>query len=273
MKRLVDSFNEYFEVVHADSDALRELVFRLRYQVYCVETKFEDASTFPDELERDAYDVHADHTLLIHRATGWIAGTVRLALVNGQDVNAPFPAEVDYPGLFSLEQVSGYTFDRANTAEVSRFAVSKEFRKRHAEYLSPTGTSPDPDYDRRRTRRENDDQLDKPDLGGRRSVDDERKVVPHITLGLIQGLVNMSVANNVDYWCAAMEPTLLRLLARVGIRFHHIGPLIDFHGKRQPCIVSLEQLLDKVYETRDDVWEVLTNRGAIYPRYHVQESP
>ena len=49
-------FGHYFEIIRADTDALREEVFRLRYQAYCVETKFENSANFRDPLEKDAFE-------------------------------------------------------------------------------------------------------------------------------------------------------------------------------------------------------------------------
>ena len=42
-ERLIDSYNRYFEVVRASTPELMEEVFRLRYQVYCIEHNFEKA--------------------------------------------------------------------------------------------------------------------------------------------------------------------------------------------------------------------------------------
>jgi N-acyl amino acid synthase of PEP-CTERM/exosortase system len=58
-----------------------------------------------------------------------------------------------------------------------------------------------------------------------------------------------------------MEPTLLRLLTRLGIHFDPIGPVIDYHGRRQPCFIPLETLLPRVKRERPDVWGVITRGG------------
>jgi N-acyl-L-homoserine lactone synthetase len=268
MTDLLEAFQRYFEVVLVSTDALREQVFRLRYQVYCVETRFEDAAHFPDEMERDAFDSQSVHALLRHRATGWWAGTVRLVLPASADPERRFPVEESCGPVFAPERLGNLRLPRETTAEVSRFAVSKEFRRRHAEYLSPTGVSADMDYDRRVYSRRGEGEAGgerrRPRSPDRRTHDEERKVVPHITLGLIQGLVTMSAEHAVSHWCAAMEPTLLRLLTRLGIYFQHVGPLVEYHGKRQPCIADLGSLLLGVRRQRRDVWNVLTLCGNLW---------
>lgn len=45
---LYDAYNKYFKVIRADSPELLDEVFRLRYQVYCIEHKFENQHDFPD---------------------------------------------------------------------------------------------------------------------------------------------------------------------------------------------------------------------------------
>jgi len=269
MRDLLDAFSRYFEVILVDSDELREQVFRLRYQVYCVETRFEDESAFPDEMERDAYDAKSAHTLLRHRDTGWWAGTVRLVIPTAASVYEALPVELSCGNVFATEKLGSVKMPREITGEVSRFAVSKEFRRRHKEYLSPSGISENTNYDRRVFKVPDKDAADgehsERKTSDRRTIDEERAVVPHITLGLIQGLVGMSANNGVSHWAAAMEPTLLRLLTRLGIYFEHIGDTVEYHGKRQPCIADLDQLLARVKAERPDVWSVLTLDGTHLP--------
>jgi hypothetical protein len=62
-----------------------------------------------------------------------------------------------------------------------------------------------------------------------------------------------------------MEPGLLRLLSRFGIHFAPLGPLVEYHGIRQPCIAEIRELIARVEEERPDVWEVITDRGACLP--------
>ena len=98
-----------------------------------------------------------------------------------------------------------------------------------------------------------------------------------MTLGLIEGLVRMSIELGIDYWCAVMEPILLRLLSRLGIHFENIGPRVDYHGMRQPCYQRLDRFLERVRAERPDVWEVLTDQGrhwtALQKRWSLASGP
>ena len=233
-------YRQYFDtIIVGDSDCeLRDEVFRLRYQVYCVENPFEDADDNPDGLEQDAFDARGVHCLLLHKRSRAWAGAVRLILPNGDDLAHSFALQdvctdplISDPKRFPVLQM----------AEVSRFCISKEFRKRQGDWLYPESNDPE---DRA----------------------DERRVVPNMNLGLIEGLVQMSLDHGVLYWCAVMERPLLRLLARLGIHFEHIGPLVDYHGRRQPCVIKLDTMLRQVREERPDVWEILTDGGRHWDR-------
>lgn len=245
--RLVDIYERWFQCTLANTPELRREAFRLRYQVYCVENPFEDPARNPNEEETDEDDTHAAHALLIHRPSGVVAGTVRLVL--------PRPDALD--DSFALQRVchepmlrNHRQFPVLRMGEVSRFSISKNFRKRRGDGLYPNMHDPEP-----------------------RNAVEERRVIPHMTLGLIESLVRMSVQHRITYWCAVMEPTLLRLLSRLGIYFDPIGPLVDYHGRRQPCYIKVSTLLARVARERPDVWEVLTDRGRHWDALLQLETP
>ena len=243
-ERLVDAYNKYFEVrlVDDDPDLLQE-AYRLRYHVYCVEHAFEDPARFPDGLEVDEFDTRSLHSLLVHRPSGVIAGTVRLILPDADDPMGSLPIDLvcSEPALKDPSQVP-----RARMGEVSRFAVSRSFRRRVGEAGSPTAVT--------------DESLAAMEAAQRDMAD--RRLAPHITLGLIESLVSMSVRSGTTHWCSVMERALLRLLSRIGIYFENLGPEVEYHGRRQPCFSELSLLLARVREERLDVWEVLTREGT-----------
>jgi N-acyl amino acid synthase of PEP-CTERM/exosortase system len=234
---LAEFYWNWFDARIADTVELIDAAFRLRYRVYCVENPFEDPAANPDGRETDEHDHHAAHGLLIYRPTGAPAGTVRLVL--------PIPDDLDRS--FALQRVCSHPLlrDRARfpierMAEISRFCISKEFRRRLGDGSCVGGELED---------------------GMKMSTYDERRVLPHLSLGLIESLVRMSVDHGITHWCAVMEPTLLRLLTRLGIHFEPIGPLVEYHGRRQPCYIPLEVLLPRVQRERPDVWDVITRGG------------
>src|SRR5215469_3131032 len=211
---LVDLYNAIFEAVPADDAALRDECFRIRYQVYCLERSFEDPSAKPDRREIDEYDVSSRHGLLRYRKTGAPVGTIRVVLPDlARGVGALPMYRVCAANGISLERLPPLE----RTTEISRFAISKEFRQRAGD--ESYGRAYDPE-----------------ELDGRR-------VIPHMTLGLMGLAVRASRAAGADYICAIMEPTLIRLLGRVGIEWQPVGPLVEYHGLRQPSVARLGDLL------------------------------
>jgi len=105
---------------------LAEAAHALRYQVYCLERRFENADEHSTGLEIDQFDKHAVQGLLFHRPTDRAIGTVRLIL----------PDHRVEGGLPIAQLLADNNIDLANfvsvadAVEVSRFAISKEFRRR-----------------------------------------------------------------------------------------------------------------------------------------------
>jgi len=233
--RLIDVFSNYFEIIPANTPQLLDAVYQLRYQVYCVETGFEDPKLYPQQLEMDEFDRYSVHSLLRHRQTGIYAGTVRLILPR-MDIEKCFPIHqvTKHPLYLDHEQ-----FPRATVAEISRIAISKEFRKRLGEFSSPSAISQASEI-----------------IDSR----DERRIIPHIVLGLVAGLVRMSVENGIKHWFCVVEQPLLRLFYRYGLRLIPCGHLIEYHGKRQPCYTHLNQLLETVHKEQPSIWELITDK-------------
>src|SRR5438067_13918716 len=83
-------YRENFEVVRASTPSLLDQVYRLRYQVYCVENDYEHPGRQAEGRETDIYDDRSVHALLIHRRSDAVTGTVRVILP-GKDREPPLP--------------------------------------------------------------------------------------------------------------------------------------------------------------------------------------
>lgn len=235
--RLVDLYKKWFDILPATSPDLVRESQRLRYQVYCVETGFEDSSSFPDGYEFDEYDERSVCSLLVHKPSGTIAGTVRLILPDDDPVANPIPAMSVSDALRDLGET---VLPRHRTGEISRFAISKQFRQRREDTLIPAL------YE------------------GAGAAGDQR-VIPHITLGLMQAILRMSIERQVDDLAIVVEPALDRLIRKLGIYFAPVGPLIEHHGRRRAHYRNIAALLDEVYDRKPEIWEVLTDGGILWP--------
>jgi N-acyl amino acid synthase of PEP-CTERM/exosortase system len=228
---LGDSFGKYFDVVSADTPELLDQVYALRYHVYCVENKFEDPDQHPDGREMDSYDTRANHIALIYRPARQMVGTVRLILTAGSET-AALPIDEVLTSAYRSELAC---HNRLQLAEISRYAVSRSFRRRRGE-------------------------REFADIGW---SEDSRRLLPHITLGLMGGVLELTNIYNIKLLCACMRPALLRLLAQFGLTFTPVGPLVEYHGLRQPCIADRESLLRGLRAHRPDFYDVV--RSSMTP--------
>src|SRR3569833_1473093 len=219
MDALANTFTRFFDVRPAVPQEQLHSALQLRYQVYCVETGFENSEQHPDGLERDDFDARATHSLLIHRDSGMMAGTVRLVL----------PDKDDYDALIPIE----------------KHCSCKEFKRRMAEPHTLWGQP---------------DALSEEDR-----LMAQRRLIPHITVGLFAAIVRMSAEHHIRYWYAVMEPSLLRLLTCFGIHFSPIGPAVDYHGIRQPCFASADEVLRCMHDESSAIWELITECGSLWP--------
>lgn len=238
-------FNSAFKVELATTTEAINEVLEVRYQVYCIDRPFEDPNCFANKREHDAYDPRSVHALIRHRSSGDSVATVRLVLAGDHEADSHFPMEG--PCLRRMSPVARQAVadtPREKIAELSRLAVSREFRRRLNESESPSGISEQVCY--------SDPE------GGQRAM-------PYISLGLFAAIVQMSVKQGITHWMAVMEPTLLRLLKRYGIRFDHVGPTVEYHGRRRPVFTEAASLLEGIRRERPDVWALITESGRYLP--------
>lgn len=200
-----------FIVQLADTPALVEEAYRLRYQVYCLERGYEPAQ---GGREVDGYDGHSSHVLLRLAASSLAIGTARLIVPDTARPRDSFPMQ----GLIAGAGFPTIPFMRM--AEVSRLSISKEWR-------GPSTAASSVLY-----------------------------------LALVRGLVQLSYQQGLTHWCAVMERTLLRLLQRSGIHFLNMGPLVEYHGLRQPAYCNLAHMLARMREEQPSIWGFVTEHGA-----------
>ena len=216
-------YERHFDVIRAATPQLVREAYRLRYQVYCVENLFEDPEQHITACESDDEDERSIHTLLLHRRTGEIAGTTRVILPD-QPRSRPLPMATLLQGS---DRRRFDNFPVAHTAELSRFAVSKQFRRRR----------------------------DEEHLGDAALIETERRLMPFISLGLIRGMLEICLEYGITHFAAVMEPPLIRILHRLGLDFMPIGGIVMHHGLRQPCFALLDDFIQHGRETDSILWQ------------------
>lgn len=223
----------HFDIVRADTPELLDQVYRLRYQVYCLERGFVDPSAHGGEWEIDAEDDRSVHALLRHRRTGMFAGTVRVILPNCDGTGRMLPTERI---LANQRCRSLQCYPRTTMAEISRFLVSKEFRRRPGEAEYP-------------------DVAQYPGA----VAPGERRGAPHITFGLIRAVLEICTEHRVTHLCAVMAPALIRILDQFGLIFAKIGNAVDDRGILQPCVAALDNLVESNRTNDTPLWRYTAN--------------
>lgn len=239
---LEHAYNKSFSILRAETDTLREEVFRLRYKVFCVENPFEDKASFPDQMEKDAYDKRASHILLRENETGQAIGTIRLILPNHDNPDQSFPMQAVCNHSLMQSHDSVQTF-----CEVSRLCITREFRTRRARSKEAIGM-PLKDY------------LKSPSINKALT----QHLIPYAPLGLFKEAFSWALDHKSVNCVAVMEPHLIKSLRKIGFRCAHLGETVEFHGIRQPIIFNIKQMYDRLMLDHSFMNNFMTEHGTLH---------
>ena len=237
MSDLIEHFHNRFDVLIGQGDALKDEAYRLRYQVYCVERGHGAEVAAANLREHDTFDDHATHVVVKDRSCGTNKATARL-ITAGATREGRFPIEHDYPDLLARHGITEDLLPRQHTAEISRFAISKELRERRPGTGLPAHQS---------TLDTREQTLPQGALHRR----------PLVTFGLLLGLIRLGASHDITHCMAVMKPSLLRMLSRFGVHFKPIGKPVEYHGLRQPCYTSVADLLAGIQKVSPELWQLL----------------
>ena len=203
----------YFQKVEKDDDRLFDL-YKLRYQVYCNECGFEKPEDHPGEMEQDEFDDVATHFCAFVQETKEIIGTARIIL----------PSAKNFPILkhFTLDKKAIAAIDNNKVGEISRLAISKNFRRRN--------------IDKALYAEEKVDIRDQKVYKQRR-----RQFELALVAGLYRCIYLESKAQGLTHWYAVMAKGLFYLLKSRNIIWHPIGPKQNYHGWRQPYVAEIAE--------------------------------
>lgn len=220
----LEEFNKYFELAPAITQEQRNMVYQIRYRVYCEEFGYESTETASNRnhQETDEFDDQSLHCLVTHRESGVPVGCVRVVMVEGDDV---LPMEIHAGKSIDQKFLGGFAGRRNVMCEISRLAVDSAFRRRRREQESPIG---------------NVDAL------GAREW--ERRTFPLIALSLMVGAGALADLLDRRHCLAIMEPFLPVMMRRAGIHFSRIGEDFEFRGTRAPYYCNMAELFDTAPE-------------------------
>ena len=213
----------------APSNGLWDDVQQLRYAVYCLECKYLDAARYPNERETDEYDPHSIHFAATNERSEMVA-TLRLV----RDSRLGFPLE-EHAGSLSAEY---NRLPRDKTAEISRLILARSYRRRANDGLYGQELG-DPEKDAQ----------------AQAEATYRRSQYPLILFGLFKEMYMESVNMGLEYWVAAMEAGLQRMLSKFGLGLHQVGEPMSYYGEVIPYYASIRQLESFLMESRPDVFQ------------------
>jgi len=222
-------FDEYFEVVLADTPAGLNTHFNVRYQVYCDEMGYEDKSRFPDELESDHWDQHSVHFIIRHKHTHQWIGAMRMV----------FP----YQGKLPMQEFCSIDREHNSLQEIviSRLCLINDIRKRKTDEELPLAlnTLGDP----------------QPDSNDVTQLYSRRHINKSLIWGLFRAASLYSQAEGIENWYFLGSKALARVISREGFKMQQIGDGCEHRGKRYPFKVEMRNIVD------NQIWSQSFNNG------------
>jgi N-acyl amino acid synthase of PEP-CTERM/exosortase system len=236
-------FDQYFEVFLADNAEGREINYRTRYRVYCLETGYEDPARYPEKTETDAFDQHSVHFIARARSTGeWIAA-LRLVIRPFDSLPMNAFSNVDFSFLSDEITRDIQTGQTSLCCEVSRLCVISSYRRRAQERTTPYQMSYNPDRD---------------SPPANTSDPSERRKAPWLMLGLINAARDYSETHNIRYWFFLVADALARIMEGLGFGLTTVGPVCEHRGKRRPYFRDLNTRFENIAERLPIVYEMFT---------------
>ena len=230
------AFTQYFQLVPALSDALRDEVYRIRHQVYCEELKFEPVR--PDGREYDEYDRHSLHLLIRSIKTGQFVGCTRIVRTRPGESAYPLPFERTCAATLDRSIVDPIGLPRDTIAEISRLAVIAQFRRRKEDEKTPISIT-DKDFGTPAQPR-----------------------FPYIPVGLYLGTIELARLNGIETLFVLTEPRLANHFRKFGVDIQTIGGPVEHRGQRIPSMMKTRGVLDNLWAIFRPLYRTIAEQVA-----------
>lgn len=206
--------------VVANTNNLRNAIYRLRYKVYVEEVGFEKAEDHLDGYEIDEYDSHSIHFAALNENQE-VIGTIRMILSSEKG--------------FPIERAAKITFIGERPApdkiiEISRLVVSKDHCGLKEDGFHGVKSYPD------KTEREilaNNVPIPEGYQKRKRAL---------IALGLYRLVYQTTKRMGITHWYVITEKKMFCAIKRVGFLFYQIGEPINYHGIRAPYLGIIKDI-------------------------------
>lgn len=214
---LAKGFRQYFRLVVATSDELRQEAFRIRHKVYCKELGWEPVRA--DGMESDEFDAHSLHLLIQAVNGGDFIGCTRIVRPRPDDPAHPLPFEHACAQSLDRALCDPARMPRDRIAEVSRLAVISRYRRRKGEDKKPVAV--------------NDEDFGTP----------QQPRFPYIPVGLYLGTLELARLSGLNTLFMLTEPHLASHFGKFGVTITRIGSPVEHRGKRIPSMMDAHGIL------------------------------
>lgn len=227
------SFDNFFEIIIADTPRSKNIHYRLRYQVYCEELGFEDKTQYPGQMEFDTWDKHSVHFLVRNRYSGAWLGTLRVVFHNS--LSFPFESRCSADQQLAIN-------DYLQSVEISRLCVIKEAR-RFQKSAPSLATDQKP------------------------TLESSNKIIHYLHThhakqrclmwGLLRAAVVYSAEHNLKHWFFLATQSLAQCIQKAGFEMEKIGLTPTDAGQRYPYKLNVENFLN------NPMWQNDYRRGYL----------
>ncbi|MCL7941860.1 PEP-CTERM/exosortase system-associated acyltransferase [Halomonas sp. ATCH28] len=226
-QELFGQFIEEYRFVLAMSPDVKKKALSLRHEVFLQELRYKMHEDQAHHLETDEYDDSSIHCLIEHKRSGLPAGCMRL-VIPSSDPESPFhklPVEIQGSGKLNHSMLKPGNMPRHQLCEVSRLAISRNFRSRQ------TG--------------ENHTSII---FDGQDFSSMEVRTFPLIAIGLFLCTYSLVGLTGRRHVFAMMESRLPRLLALSGFHFTKVSDEIEHHGLRNAYYIDHSKAEKEMHE-------------------------
>jgi N-acyl amino acid synthase of PEP-CTERM/exosortase system len=227
---LAGAFQNYFTITAALSPEERELVYRIRHDVYCRDLGWEPIR--PDGRETDLADGHSVHCLLRKQGSNELVGCTRLILAKG---SAELPFEESCRDALDRKIVDPRALPRSTIGEVSRLAVISAYRQRKGEQNAPMTSIADDNF----------------------ATDERMPRFPFIPVSLYLAAAAVARHLQVEHVFVLTEPRLAHHFSRIGFDIRPIGSSIEHRGERVPSLLSSSKVVENLRPMIQPLYDIV----------------
>lgn len=233
-------FNKNFSVVRAKSPELLKACYALRYQIFCVERKFDLPYEIIDGVgyEHDENDMRSESFLIQHRASGNYIGTGRLIMPNLAYTKEALPIQ-EY---LSDNIIKAFALDQQemlrSTCEISRLGILRDYGNANSDRYKKTS--------------------------GFYSTLYKVHLADICKLGLYRAIFDIALNDcNTPNCVFTTDPFILRRFKKAGFTYQVMGNNIDIFGPVTPVYFNIPQMLNSAANSNRVCWSIVTDNGRI----------